>query len=87
MMYKRGQQVLVKIDVNNPSGWGYRHTSSMQWIKVVVVCSSDTMHSVSCLVPCYPYNDWPKFQSGLKSHYTFNCSEVKPLEGDDAGGI
>eukprot|EP00957_Ditylum_brightwellii_P086426 6575637-Ditylum_brightwellii.AAC.1 len=37
MAYTRGQQVLVNIDVNNPSGWDYRHTASMQWIKTVVV--------------------------------------------------
>eukprot|EP00957_Ditylum_brightwellii_P195871 14923560-Ditylum_brightwellii.AAC.1 len=35
-MYKRGQQVLVNIDVNNSSGWGYRHTTNMQWIKALV---------------------------------------------------
>ena len=91
MTYKRGQQVLVNIyiniDVNNPSGWGYRHTTSMQWIKAVVVSSSNTMHTVSCSVVQYPYTNWPKLQSGWESHHTFNFSEVKPLEGDEAGGI
>ena len=33
------------------------------------------------------YNDWPKLQSGWEGDCTFNFSEVKPLEGDDAGGI
>ena len=87
MMYKRGQQVLVNIDINNPYGWGYRHTTSMQWIKAVVVSSSNTMHTVSCCVLHYPYNDWPKLQSGWGCDRTFNFSEVKPLEGDEAGGI
>eukprot|EP00957_Ditylum_brightwellii_P023612 1782045-Ditylum_brightwellii.AAC.1 len=50
MMHKRGQQVLVNIDVNNPSGWGYRHTTSMQQIKAVVVSSSNTMHTDGSLI-------------------------------------
>eukprot|EP00957_Ditylum_brightwellii_P191238 14561510-Ditylum_brightwellii.AAC.1 len=32
-------------------------------------------------------NNWPKLQSGWECHPTFNFSEVKPLEGDEAGGI
>ena len=87
MTYKRGQQVLVNIDINNPSGWGYRHTTIMQWIKVVVVSSINTMHTVSCFVLHYPYNNWPKLQSGREAHHTFNFSEVKPLEGNGAGCI
>eukprot|EP00957_Ditylum_brightwellii_P199703 15223603-Ditylum_brightwellii.AAC.1 len=87
MMYKKGQHFLVNIDVNNPSGWGYRHTTSIQWIKAVVVGSSNTMYIVSCILLHYPYNNCPKLQSGWKSHCTFNFSEVKPLEEDEAGGI
>eukprot|EP00957_Ditylum_brightwellii_P117210 8938806-Ditylum_brightwellii.AAC.1 len=87
MTYKRGQQVLVNIDVNNPSGWGYMHTTNMTWIKAVVAGSSSTMHTVSCFVSHYPYNGWPKLQSGWECHCTFNISEVKPLEGDETGGI
>eukprot|EP00957_Ditylum_brightwellii_P020864 1573554-Ditylum_brightwellii.AAC.1 len=87
MTYKRSQQVLVKIDANNLSGWYPTTTTNMQWIKAVVVASSDTMHTASCILLHYPYNNWPKFQSGWECHYTFNISKVKLLEGDEAGGI
>eukprot|EP00957_Ditylum_brightwellii_P069265 5258321-Ditylum_brightwellii.AAC.1 len=35
----------------------------------------------------YPYNAWPKLQSGWGFNCTFNFSEVKPLEGGGAGSI
>eukprot|EP00957_Ditylum_brightwellii_P125701 9581502-Ditylum_brightwellii.AAC.1 len=85
MPYRRGQQVLVNIDLNNPSGWDCRHTTSMQWIKTVVVISSNTKHIVNCCVSHYPYNNCPKLQSRWEAHRTFNFSEIKPLEGDEAG--
>eukprot|EP00957_Ditylum_brightwellii_P092933 7076418-Ditylum_brightwellii.AAC.1 len=75
------------MDIYNPSGCGYRHTTSMQWIKAVVASSSNTMHTVSCFVLHFPYNDWPKLQSGWGCNCTFNFSEVKGLEGDETGGI
>eukprot|EP00957_Ditylum_brightwellii_P117794 8986584-Ditylum_brightwellii.AAC.1 len=84
MMYKRSQQVLVNIDFNNPSGWGYSHTASMQWIKAVVVSSSKTMHTVICILLHYLYSNWPKLQPGWESHCTFNFSKIKPIEGDEA---
>eukprot|EP00957_Ditylum_brightwellii_P209848 15363522-Ditylum_brightwellii.AAC.1 len=79
MTYKRGQKVLVNIDVNNLSGWGYRYTANMQLIKAVVVSSSITMHTVNCCVSHYPYNNWPMLQSGLEYDHTFSIYEVKPL--------
>eukprot|EP00957_Ditylum_brightwellii_P057394 4351651-Ditylum_brightwellii.AAC.1 len=85
MMYKRGQQVLVKVDVNNPSGWHHTHTTNMQWIKAVVVCSSDAMHTVSSFILHYPYTHWPTLQSGWVCGCTFNFSKVKTLEGNDGG--
>eukprot|EP00957_Ditylum_brightwellii_P065373 4959377-Ditylum_brightwellii.AAC.1 len=87
MTYKRGQQVLVNIDINNPSGWHPTGTANIQWTKAVVVSSSITMLTVSCLVLHYPYSNWPKLQSGWESHCTFSFCEAKPLEGDKAGGI
>eukprot|EP00957_Ditylum_brightwellii_P172656 13142865-Ditylum_brightwellii.AAC.1 len=59
----------------------------MQWIKNVVVSSSNTMHTVSCFVLHYPCNNWPKLQPGWEAHRAFNFSEVKPLEEDEAGVI
>eukprot|EP00957_Ditylum_brightwellii_P093504 7120711-Ditylum_brightwellii.AAC.1 len=59
----------------------------MQWIKAVAVGSSNTIHTVSCILLHYPYNNWLKLQSGWESHYAFNFSEVKHLEGDEARGI
>eukprot|EP00957_Ditylum_brightwellii_P118632 9048543-Ditylum_brightwellii.AAC.1 len=61
MAYKRGQQVLVKIDDNNPSGWYSTCTTNMQWIKAIVV--------------------------GWGYDHAFNFTKVKPLEGDEPGGI
>eukprot|EP00957_Ditylum_brightwellii_P062134 4715713-Ditylum_brightwellii.AAC.1 len=84
MMYNRDQQVLVNIDVNNPSGWYPTITTNMQWIRAVVVASSITMHIVICILLHYLYNNWPKLQSGWECHCNFHISEVKTLEGDEA---
>eukprot|EP00957_Ditylum_brightwellii_P184168 14027699-Ditylum_brightwellii.AAC.1 len=59
----------------------------MQWIKAVVVSSSNTMHTVSCFILHCPHNNLPKLQPGWGCDRTFNFSEVKLLEGDKAGGI
>eukprot|EP00957_Ditylum_brightwellii_P061201 4643825-Ditylum_brightwellii.AAC.1 len=87
MMYKRGQQGLVKIDGNNPSRWGYRHTTNMQYIKTVAASSSsNTLSTVSYFLLHYPYNNWPTLQSGWGCDSTYHFSEVKPHEADKAGG-
>eukprot|EP00957_Ditylum_brightwellii_P211031 15365688-Ditylum_brightwellii.AAC.1 len=87
MMYKTGQQVYAKIDLNTFGWYNNSITPNMQWILATVTQESGTNQTVKCIVFHSPYNMFPTLTGNWQNSHSLDFVNVKSIGADEAAGI
>eukprot|EP00957_Ditylum_brightwellii_P056134 4256133-Ditylum_brightwellii.AAC.1 len=87
MTFCKGQQALVKIDLNTLSWYTTNLVSNMQWILAIIAKVSDTNQTVTCIMSQHPYNKHPIVIGTWYNYHRLDFADVMPLEGDNAAGF
>eukprot|EP00957_Ditylum_brightwellii_P158316 12051051-Ditylum_brightwellii.AAC.1 len=84
MMYKTGQQVYAKIDLNSLSWYNKNNTHNTQWILATIAQVSETDQTVNCIVSHAPYNTFPTLTRTWQNSHSLDFVDVKPIGADEA---
>eukprot|EP00957_Ditylum_brightwellii_P022469 1695274-Ditylum_brightwellii.AAC.1 len=84
MMYKTGQQVYAKIDLNILSWYNNNNTPNMQWIPATITRVFDTNQAVNCVVSHAPYNIFPTLTRNWQNSHCLDFADVKPVGANEA---
>eukprot|EP00957_Ditylum_brightwellii_P036056 2731817-Ditylum_brightwellii.AAC.1 len=87
MMYITGQQVLVKMDINNLGWYNTNTTPNMQWIPATTAHMSETNQTVQFILSNAPYNKYPILVGNWNNYHVLDFADAMPLPGDEAVGI